>query len=140
MIRFIILVALFFVSACGQDPRSMRTGQTDNSPANTQNLGRATMPCGCSEQSDPVCSEGGVNYTNACIANCLGVNYSMGICGGGTISMCNAGSGYVCGQPPIPECAEGTACAQVMPAPRAFENECVMMQAKASIIHYGLCH
>lgn len=141
MIRFFILIGLLILSSCGQDPRSMRTtGGTDNSALTTQNIGRASLPCGCTEQSDPVCSEGGVNYTNACIANCLGVNYSMGVCGGGTVSNCNAASGYVCAQPPMPECPEGTACAQVMPNPRAFVNECVMMQSKASLIHYGLCY
>jgi hypothetical protein len=135
----LIALLVLFVS-CGQEPSLSRVNRGDATDRLSAQTTGSLMPCGCSEQYDPVCGENNVQFTNACVANCYGVNYSMGFCQGGTQSFCNSDSGHVCGQPPMPECSAGQACATVMPAPRTYANECVMMQARASLVHVGLCH
>lgn len=138
LITFVL--TLFFLSACGQEASNSRTfngmgaGQQANSAPDI-----AQIPCGCTAQHDPVCTQTNVQLTNACIANCYGLNYSMGPCEGGSESFCNQRSGYVCAQPPMPECPEGLSCATVMPAPKTYADECTMMQAGASLIHMGVC-
>ncbi len=46
----------------------------------------------------------------------------------------------VCGQPPMPECPEGLACMQVMPAQQTYSNKCMMQQDGATLIHDGVCN
>lgn len=134
-----IFFGLVVLSSCGQDPSLTRSKKSDSVDRLSASASGSIMPCGCSEQYDPVCGQNNVQFTNACVANCYGVNYSLGFCQGGTTSFCNSDSGYVCGQPPMPECQEGMACTTVMPAPKTYNNECVMMQARASLVHLGLC-
>lgn len=126
-----------FLFSCGQEPSRVRefSGQGANFQANSV----SAIPCGCTSQFDPVCSAHGIQFANACIANCYGIDYSMGACAGGTTSHCNEQSGHVCAQPPRTECEPGVTCPELMPHPRAYANECVMMQAGASLIHMGLC-
>lgn len=45
----------------------------------------------------------------------------------------------VCGQPPMPPCPEGMACAQVMPAPVTYGNACAMEAAWAELLYTGEC-
>lgn len=45
----------------------------------------------------------------------------------------------VCGQPPMPTCPEGMSCAQVMPQPVTYDNECQMNKAGATMLNYGTC-
>lgn len=45
----------------------------------------------------------------------------------------------VCGQPPMPKCAEGMMCAQVMPALQTYANRCVMENADAEWVREGIC-
>lgn len=45
----------------------------------------------------------------------------------------------VCAQPPMPECPEGMACAQVMPPLQTFGNECMARAAGAEIQYRGEC-
>lgn len=52
---------------------------------------------------------------------------------------CNANSGVVCGQPPMPICPEGMMCAQVVPNPQSFDNECVLVQSGARLLYAGTC-
>ena len=52
---------------------------------------------------------------------------------------CNNNSGQVCAQPPMPPCPPNVFCAQVMPDPMTYENECVMMEANARLIKPGSC-
>ncbi|PIP94130.1 MAG: hypothetical protein COW00_08030 [Bdellovibrio sp. CG12_big_fil_rev_8_21_14_0_65_39_13] len=52
---------------------------------------------------------------------------------------CRANSGVVCGQPPMPICAEGMMCAQVMPNPLNYDNECLLFQSGARLLYDGAC-
>ena len=45
----------------------------------------------------------------------------------------------VCGQPPMPDCSADEACAQVMPDPETYSNECEMEKAGAEKISDGEC-
>jgi hypothetical protein len=134
-----IFFLLSLTLSCGQDASLTRSNKSNSVDRLSANAGGSVMPCGCSEQYDPVCGQNNIQFTNACVANCYGVNYSMGFCEGGTTSYCSSDSGLVCGQPPMPECQSGTACSTVMPAPKTYNNECVMVQARASLVHMGLC-
>lgn len=55
------------------------------------------------------------------------------------VKVCTQEYAPVCGQPPMPECAEGMACIQVMPAPATFGNKCEMEAAWATLLHVGTC-
>lgn len=55
------------------------------------------------------------------------------------LASCRSNSGVVCGQPPMPTCPEGMMCAQVMPQPQNYDNECVMQQAGARLLNLGSC-
>jgi hypothetical protein len=136
--KWLVCFLFLFLYSCGQDPARPREFDGSNAP-NMQTQGSAAKSCGCTSQLDPVCSQEGLQFVNACVANCYGVNYRMGACPGGTESFCNANSGFVCAQPPMANCIEGEDCNHALQAPRAFSNECVMMQAGASLIHMGLC-
>ena len=52
---------------------------------------------------------------------------------------CNANSGPLCGQPPMPDCPPNMFCVQVMPQPVTYQNECLMKEAKATLIGIGAC-
>jgi hypothetical protein len=52
---------------------------------------------------------------------------------------CNISSGQICGQPPMPPCAPNAFCAQVMPNPVTYENECKMKEVNATFINSGQC-
>lgn len=52
---------------------------------------------------------------------------------------CQESSGPVCGQPPMPLCPGGMLCAQVMPMPRTYANDCEMKQDNAEFIQNGAC-
>lgn len=45
----------------------------------------------------------------------------------------------VCGQPPMPDCSDEEACAQVMPDPKTYDNECKLEAAGAEKISVGEC-
>lgn len=45
----------------------------------------------------------------------------------------------VCGQPPMPKCPEGMACAQVMPELKTYSNECEMEAEGATLVSRGEC-
>lgn len=55
------------------------------------------------------------------------------------VQNCSQQSGIVCGQPPMPQCQQGFACATVMPNPVSYANECEMMSAGAQFIQNGQC-
>ena len=52
---------------------------------------------------------------------------------------CQETSGSVCAQPPMPVCPEGMLCAQVMPNPQTYINDCEMKKAGAQFIQNGNC-
>jgi len=52
---------------------------------------------------------------------------------------CRSNSGVVCGQPPMPICTEGMMCAQMMPKPLSYDNECLLLQAGARYLYDGAC-
>jgi hypothetical protein len=52
---------------------------------------------------------------------------------------CQESSGSICAQPPMPECPEGMLCAQVMPVPQTYANECEMKKVGATFIQNGDC-
>lgn len=45
----------------------------------------------------------------------------------------------VCWQPAMPECGEGMACIQMMPAPVTYGNKCMMNAAKATLLNEWEC-
>lgn len=55
------------------------------------------------------------------------------------IQNCQETSGTVCAQPPMPVCPEGMLCAQVMPIPQTYINDCEMKKAGAQFIQNGDC-
>ncbi len=134
-----LTLALLLVS-CGQDGMNMRSTRTTVSSTQAGTMGTdAAGGCGCSLQFNPVCGEDHKTYDSACVANCLGVAYTFGACDvNGTLN-CSSIVQYVCAQPPMPECTSGTACAQVMPSPKAYLNLCQMIEAKAVFINNGVC-
>lgn len=52
---------------------------------------------------------------------------------------CQETSGQVCGQPAMPVCPVGLVCAQVMPNPKSYANDCEMKIDKAQFIQNGPC-
>ena len=52
---------------------------------------------------------------------------------------CNNNSGEICGQPPMPPCAPNAFCAQVMPNPVTYQNDCLMKEAAATFVNAGQC-
>ncbi len=55
------------------------------------------------------------------------------------VASCDADYKPICGQPPMPQCQTGLACAQVMPQPRTYINKCQLDAAGASFIRDGEC-
>ncbi len=45
----------------------------------------------------------------------------------------------VCGQPPMPPCPAGMACAQVMPPVKTYSNRCEMENSGATFMNEGEC-
>ena len=45
----------------------------------------------------------------------------------------------VCGQPPMPVCPPGMACAQVMPQPKTYGNACMMRADNATLLYADEC-
>lgn len=45
----------------------------------------------------------------------------------------------VCGQPPMPNCPSGMACAQVMPSPKTYTNICELNKADSEYLYAGAC-
>lgn len=122
----ITLLTLLVLTSCGQDQLNKRTPSSSGTSA--------TSECVCTFEFNPVCSNG-ITYDNPCIAKCQGVKFfSSGACG------CNSKSGKVCATPPMPPCAPGMMCAQVMPSNKTYENECDMKKAKAHFIKTGPCN
>ena len=54
-------------------------------------------------------------------------------------SSCRENSGPVCGRPPMPPCPEGQMCAQVMPKPQMYPNQCELEKAKATPLPRKAC-
>lgn len=132
-------LAIFLVS-CGQDGLNMRTTRTTVSASQSGSITTdAAGGCGCSLQFNPVCGEDHKTYDSACVANCLGVAYTFGACDVNGSLNCASIVQYVCAQPPMPECTSNTACAQVMPSPKAYLNLCQMVEANAVFINNGVC-
>jgi hypothetical protein len=55
------------------------------------------------------------------------------------LSNCIPTRGLVCGQPPMPNCADGMVCAMVMPEPVTYQNDCALVAARASYLQDGEC-
>lgn len=45
----------------------------------------------------------------------------------------------VCGQPPMPKCSAWMACAQAMPSPKTYTNNCMMQAENATYLYNGAC-
>lgn len=45
----------------------------------------------------------------------------------------------ICGQPPMPSCPSGMACAQVMPQPVTYGNDCMRRASQADLLYSGEC-
>lgn len=54
-------------------------------------------------------------------------------------SFCTMEVNPVCGQPPMPICPAGMACAQVMPSPKTYTNMCQLNKAGAKYLYSGTC-
>lgn len=126
--RYLVLLSLLYLTACGADISKLRTttGSTSSSSA---------LACNCPAGAGSVCGSDGRTYASACLAQCAGVNYDPGVCG---VTNCDSNSGPVCGQPAY-SCPDGMVCAQVMPAPVTYSNDCARVQAGASFVQTGNC-
>ncbi len=54
-------------------------------------------------------------------------------------TVCTMEYAPVCGQPPMPACPDGMACAQVMPQPQTYGNDCMRRAADAEFLYTGEC-
>ncbi|MDC1174460.1 Kazal-type serine protease inhibitor domain-containing protein [Bacteriovoracaceae bacterium] len=131
--RLISLITLLFIIGCGQ-----QSGKTRSSFATTDQLN--SLGCSCTFQYFPVCGEDGKTYDNDCIAKCFNVKYTIGTCSNTNSTSCDEDSGYVCGQPPMPECPAEQLCTQQMPATQTYANECLMKAANATLVNQGECN
>lgn len=127
-----VFAILFIIISCGQDNMKKRTRDLGYAQINQERSGRNT--CSCAFEHSPVCGNDGKTYNNPCLASChQSGGYNNGACS------CNANSGYLCGQPPMESCPSGQACVQVMPAPKTYSDECVLLGENANFIHIGPC-
>ncbi len=55
------------------------------------------------------------------------------------VQSCSETGGPLCAQPPMPVCPEGMVCAQVMPNPKTYLNDCEMKKEGAQFIQNGNC-
>lgn len=135
-----LIISLLFVTllSCGQNLTNDGGGGRASSELNG-------MTCACTAQYDPVCAMSGnkyVTYSNACMAQCDGVDYQNGACDGSQSSVnnqnCNINSGQVCGQIQI-RCNAGEVCTGTRPAPRYFANECELKFNNAVEVNNSYC-
>jgi hypothetical protein len=135
--RSFLFLLLFFISSCGQDLSTPRKFGTSTN--NTSGLS-----CSCNNIYNAVCGSDGKTYSNSCLAQCNGVTWATGQCQSNnsnntnTNTNCNSNSGPICGQPPF-SCPQGMVCAQVMPAPVTYNNDCLRLNANAQFIQFGQC-
>ena len=126
MKNLLLILTFIFISSCGPDQLNDRFPSSEGTSS--------TNACMCTFEYNPVCSAG-KSFDNPCIAKCNGVEtFSNGKC------VCNKDSGTMCATPPMPICAPGMMCAQVMPAPKTYSNECEMIKAKAVNLKKGSCN
>jgi hypothetical protein len=126
MKNLVILFTFLFLTSCGADLLNSRSPSSEGTSSEKS--------CICTFEFNPVCSAG-VTYDNPCIAKCNGAqSFSNGKC------ECNESSGSVCATPPMPTCAPGMMCSQVMPQAKTYSNECEMIKAKASFVKKGSCN
>lgn len=128
-----LLFVLLLFSACGA-----QSGKSRLSGATTNELN--ALGCSCTFQYFPVCGDNGRTYDNDCIARCYNVSYRSGACSGSANQQCDENSGYVCGQPPMPECPADQLCTQQMPAQQTYANECMMKADNATFVRNGECN
>ncbi len=55
------------------------------------------------------------------------------------IKICTKEYSPICGQAPMPKCAEWMMCVQMMPAPKTYWNKCMMESEKATFISNWEC-
>lgn len=128
---------LLLLLGCGAE---VSRRETAPNLRNYQNSSAATSLCNCGFQLAPVCGANGVSYANSCLANCLGIAHSYGLCEDQPQPKnCDPTSGFVCAQR-MNECSTGdfTSCAQNAPA-QAYPNECQAVVDRAVVFHYGVC-
>lgn len=137
-----LLLLSLLAFSCGQELST--SGRAKNSQFNA-------VTCSCSNNYAPVCGIANnqyVTFTNACVAQCNGVNYTDGACSNNSGSAtanngqpCNPNSGQICGQrPTICDPSPDTVCAQVMAQPMLYANECEMINAGASAVAPSDCN
>jgi len=138
MKNLILLFLALIVTSCGQ------TFNTDGGSLQDQRFNAIT--CSCTPQYNPVCAyvnNSYVTYTNACLAQCAGVDFTQGLCIHTTSQAnnqnCNSNSGQVCGRP-IVNCVEGTVCATVLPQAKLYDNECQMILEGAESASSSSCN
>lgn len=119
----------FFFYACG--PNELQ--KSANAPERIVAVAEST-DCRGNFLYEPVCAEGFKDLDNKSISNCLGLKVLwVGKCD------CDLASGEICGQPPMPECAAGMMCTQVMPLQKIFANECELKKANAQEVSIENC-
>jgi hypothetical protein len=135
-----LIITLLFLTllSCGQNLNNDGGGGRESSQLNG-------LTCACTAQYAPVCALNGnnyVTYSNACMAQCDGVDYINGACDGTQSNVngqsCNSNSGPVCGQIQI-VCNAGQVCTGTQPAPKYFSNECEMKVNNAVEINDQYC-
>lgn len=55
------------------------------------------------------------------------------------MAVCTMEYAPVCGQPPMPPCPDGMMCAQVMPQPQTYGNDCMRRADGAQFLYTGEC-
>ncbi len=83
MKKIILSSLVLILSSCSATPPAAKSAEEmTEGRAPTQSMMRKAKSCLCTRMYMPVCGEDNKTYGNSCEADCAGVKYTGGACGG----------------------------------------------------------